>query len=100
MTSRSMNITCCASCTCWLIKVVGRPILIRFQRKSKSRSLLRLCLQTERLDASLVVLVFINALADMVLLAVDLVLFRLGQVAIVLRHIPFFLVLNMVFPVF
>ena len=36
----------------------------------------------------------------MVLLAVDLILFRLGQVAIVIRHIPLFFVLDMVFSLF
>jgi hypothetical protein len=46
----------------------------------------------------LLVLVFVNALADAVLLAVDAILFRLGQVAVVFRHVFLLAILNRGFP--
>ena len=44
-------------------------------------------------------LVFVNALADVILLAIDFVLFGLGEMTIVFRHVALFLVLYVGFPV-
>lgn len=71
----------------------------RLREKGKAAANLRLCPSNRcRTVYVLVVLVLVDAPADVVLAAIQLALFGLGQMAIVLRHIRLLLLLHAGFP--